>query len=143
MIRVCSERGKLAILASLVVAAVGLAAVGLAVSQPHVTRAVQVGQVPLIVYSAQGYDMNEAAAFQKATGIKTEVLCDSTGPLLARIAAEGGLTGIWRALSGSQLHSDRYYHGGDADLQQRQNRQPADIIPATPRAPVQGSAGNE
>jgi iron(III) transport system substrate-binding protein len=88
MIRVCSERGKLAILASLVVAAVGLAAVGLAVSQPHVTRAVQVGQVPLIVYSAQGYDMNEAAAFQKATGIKTEVLCDSTGPLLARIAAE-------------------------------------------------------
>ena len=42
----------------------------------------------MIVYSAQGYDMNEAAAFQKATSIKTEVLCDSTGPLLARIEAE-------------------------------------------------------
>jgi len=88
MIQVRPGRVKLAILGTLVGATVGLVAVALAVSQPPNKRAVQVGQVPLIVYSAQGYDMNEAAAFQKATGIKTEVLCDSTGPLLARIEAE-------------------------------------------------------
>ncbi len=88
MIPVRSGRRKLAVLATVVVAAIGVAAVALAGLQPRSAKAVQVGQVPLIVYSAQGYDMNEVAAFQKATGIKTELLCDSTGPLLARIAAE-------------------------------------------------------
>lgn len=44
--------------------------------------------VPLIVYSAQGYNVNSVKAFQKATGIPTELVNDSTGPLLARIAAE-------------------------------------------------------
>jgi iron(III) transport system substrate-binding protein len=42
----------------------------------------------LLVYSAQGYDKNTVAAFQKATGISTKLVDDSTGPLLARIQAE-------------------------------------------------------
>ncbi|HVB13614.1 MAG TPA: extracellular solute-binding protein [Candidatus Dormibacteraeota bacterium] len=44
--------------------------------------------VPLVVYSSQGYDKNTVKAFQKATGIPTQLVDDSTGPLLARIAAE-------------------------------------------------------
>lgn len=42
----------------------------------------------LLVYSDQGYDKNTVAAFQKATGIPTKLVDDSTGPLLARIQAE-------------------------------------------------------
>ncbi|HVB53195.1 MAG TPA: extracellular solute-binding protein [Candidatus Acidoferrales bacterium] len=78
----------LATAAAVAVASAAVTSGIFAAAQSGSTRAVQVGQVPLIVYSAQGYDMNEVAAFQKATGIKTELLCDSTGPLLARIAAE-------------------------------------------------------
>lgn len=43
----------------------------------------------LVLYSAQGYDQAEAQAFQKATGIKVELDDMSTGPLLAKVAAEG------------------------------------------------------
>lgn len=43
---------------------------------------------PLVIYAAEGYDKAEGAAFQKATGIKTEVVDRSTGPLLAKIQAE-------------------------------------------------------
>jgi iron(III) transport system substrate-binding protein len=46
------------------------------------------GKQTLLVYSAQGYDKNTVAAFQKATGIPTKLVDDSTGPLLARIQAE-------------------------------------------------------
>ncbi|MHB8659944.1 MAG: ABC transporter substrate-binding protein [Solirubrobacteraceae bacterium] len=42
----------------------------------------------LLVYSAQGYDKNSVAAFQKVSGIPTKLVDDSTGPLLARIQAE-------------------------------------------------------
>lgn len=42
----------------------------------------------LIVYSAMGYDKPVVQAFQQATGIKTTLVDDSTGPLLARIQAE-------------------------------------------------------
>lgn len=45
-------------------------------------------KVPLVVYSAQGYDKDTVQAFQKATGIPTKLVDDSTGPLLARIQAE-------------------------------------------------------
>lgn len=45
-------------------------------------------QQVLVVYSAQGYDQAEATAFQKATGIKVELNDMSTGPLLAKVAAE-------------------------------------------------------
>jgi iron(III) transport system substrate-binding protein len=44
--------------------------------------------VPLVVYSAQGYDSAVTKAFQKATGIPVQLDDDSTGPLLTKVAAE-------------------------------------------------------
>lgn len=46
------------------------------------------GRVPLVVYSAQGYDSTVVTAFTKATGIPTKLVDDSTGPLLTKVAAE-------------------------------------------------------
>jgi iron(III) transport system substrate-binding protein len=43
--------------------------------------------VPLVVYSAQGYDHAETAAFQRATGIPVHLDDNSTGPLLTQIEA--------------------------------------------------------
>ncbi|GCE15229.1 ABC transporter substrate-binding protein [Tengunoibacter tsumagoiensis] len=43
----------------------------------------------LTVYSAQGYDSDVTKAFQKQTGITTKLVDDSTGPLIAKISAEG------------------------------------------------------
>lgn len=43
----------------------------------------------LTVYSAQGYDSDTTKAFQQQTGITTKLVDDSTGPLLAKISAEG------------------------------------------------------
>ncbi|MHB1987289.1 MAG: ABC transporter substrate-binding protein [Acidimicrobiales bacterium] len=43
--------------------------------------------VPLVVYSAQGYDHAETAAFQKATGIPVRLEDNSTGPLITQIEA--------------------------------------------------------
>jgi iron(III) transport system substrate-binding protein len=45
-------------------------------------------KVPLVLYSAQGYDSDMAKAFTKATGIPVKLDDDSTGPLLTKIAAE-------------------------------------------------------
>ena len=45
-------------------------------------------KVPLVVYSAQGYDSAMTKAFQAATGIPVSLDDDSTGPLLTKIAAE-------------------------------------------------------
>ncbi len=42
----------------------------------------------MVVYSAQGYDSAMTAAFQKATGIPTTLVDDSTGPLLTRVESE-------------------------------------------------------
>ncbi|HET9692531.1 MAG TPA: extracellular solute-binding protein [Acidimicrobiales bacterium] len=44
--------------------------------------------VPLVVYSAQGYDSKVTDAFTKATGIPVKLDDDSTGPLLTKVAAE-------------------------------------------------------
>ena len=55
------------------------------VSSPNPTSA---PKVPLVVYSAQGYDSAMTTAFQKATGIPTSLVDDSTGPLLTRVQAE-------------------------------------------------------
>ncbi len=44
--------------------------------------------VPLVVYSAQGYDSTCTKAFQGATGIPVSLDDDSTGPLLTKIQAE-------------------------------------------------------
>lgn len=43
----------------------------------------------LTVYSAQGYDSDATKAFQQQTGITTKLVDDSTGPLVAKISAEG------------------------------------------------------
>ena len=43
---------------------------------------------PLIIYAAEGYDQVAADAFTRATGIKTVLHDDSTGPLLAKVSAE-------------------------------------------------------
>jgi iron(III) transport system substrate-binding protein len=43
----------------------------------------------LTLYSAQGYDSDAAKAFQQQTGIPVKLVDDSTGNLLAKIAAEG------------------------------------------------------
>ena len=45
-------------------------------------------KVPLVVYSAQGYDSDMVKAFTKATGIPVKLDDDSTGPLLTKISAE-------------------------------------------------------
>ncbi len=44
--------------------------------------------VPLVVYSAQGYDAPVTKAFTRSTGIPVKLDDDSTGPLLTKIAAE-------------------------------------------------------
>jgi iron(III) transport system substrate-binding protein len=44
-------------------------------------------KVPLVVYSAQGYDKAMTAAFTKATGIQVKLDDNSTGPLLTQIEA--------------------------------------------------------
>ena len=46
------------------------------------------GDVTLVVYSSQGYDSAMTKAFTKATGIPVSLDDDSTGPLLAKVAAE-------------------------------------------------------
>ncbi|HVC39413.1 MAG TPA: extracellular solute-binding protein [Candidatus Dormibacteraeota bacterium] len=66
----------------------GVVALGALLATPARLVGAKSQDVPLVVYSAQGYDKNTVAAFQKATGIPTEIVDDSTGPLLARIAAE-------------------------------------------------------
>ncbi len=45
-------------------------------------------KAPLVVYAAIGFDSQMGAAFQKATGIPTEVVEIRTGELLARVEAE-------------------------------------------------------
>jgi iron(III) transport system substrate-binding protein len=45
------------------------------------------GAVPLVVYSAQGYDSAMTKAFTKATGIPVQLDDNSTGPLLTQIEA--------------------------------------------------------
>jgi iron(III) transport system substrate-binding protein len=99
-----------AILASLAVAACGSGSTATAGASKHKPKAGTAGgfskqatELPgsdnhanggtakgptLLVYSAQGYDINSVKAFTKATGIPTELVDDSTGPLLARIQAE-------------------------------------------------------
>ncbi|CAG4916557.1 unnamed protein product [Acidithrix sp. C25] len=52
------------------------------------STATTAAKVPLVVYSAQGYDSAMTTAFQKATGITTTLVDDSTGPLLTRVQAE-------------------------------------------------------
>jgi iron(III) transport system substrate-binding protein len=66
-----------------------LIAAGIAVSSTSLaTATAQAAVVPLVLYSAQGYDQVVATAFTKATGIPVKLNDDSTGPLLAKVQAE-------------------------------------------------------
>lgn len=56
-------------------------------SAPAATGGNSSGEVTLVVYSAQGYDHAEVAAFHKATGIPVKLDDNSTGPLLTQIEA--------------------------------------------------------
>jgi iron(III) transport system substrate-binding protein len=56
-------------------------------SSPPSSGSSSSAKVPLVVYSAQGYDHAMAAAFQKATGIPVKLDDNSTGPLLTQIEA--------------------------------------------------------
>lgn len=76
------SRAMLALVAATVV---GLGASACGSSSPATSSA---SPAPLVVYSAQGYDKAVVDAFQKATGIQVKLVDDSTGPLLAKVAAE-------------------------------------------------------
>ena len=66
-----------------------LIAIGIAASSTVLaTVTAQAAVVPLVLYSAQGYDQVVATAFTKATGIPVKLTDDSTGPLLAKVQAE-------------------------------------------------------
>ncbi|MEY9964829.1 iron(III) transport system substrate-binding protein [Streptacidiphilus sp. MAP12-16] len=87
---VVTAQRKRAALAAVVAALVGGAATGCGGSSQAATPSASSAPVPLVVYSAQGYDKTVTDAFQKATGIPTKLVDDSTGPLLARVQAEQG-----------------------------------------------------
>jgi iron(III) transport system substrate-binding protein len=56
-------------------------------SSPSSSGSSSSAKVPLVVYSAQGYDKAMTAAFTKATGITVKLDDNSTGPLLTQIEA--------------------------------------------------------
>ncbi len=72
---------------ALAAAGIGLAACSSSPSN-SATAGTTGGKVPLVVYSAQGYDKVETQAFQQATGIPVQLDDDSTGPLVTKIQAE-------------------------------------------------------
>jgi iron(III) transport system substrate-binding protein len=81
------RRGVFAVLALGFMAACGSTAAATTTrTTPTGTSASAV--VPLVVYSAQGYDSVTTKAFQAATGIPVKLDDDSTGPLLTKVAAE-------------------------------------------------------
>ena len=79
--------------------------------------------VPLVVYSAQGYDSPVAKAFTAATGIPVKLVDDSTGPLLTKIAAEKS-NPQWGVL---WVDGDTAFAALDAQGQ---------LLPYTPSAPL-------
>lgn len=76
--------GVTAVVIGLAVAGCGSSSGGASASSTSAAK------TPLVVYSAQGYDKAMTTAFQKATGIPTKLVDDSTGPLLAKVQAERG-----------------------------------------------------
>jgi iron(III) transport system substrate-binding protein len=69
------------------VLAVGVAAIAGCSSSSSNGSSSGSGKVPLVVYSAQGYDSAMTKAFEKATGIPVTLDDNSTGPLLTQIEA--------------------------------------------------------
>jgi iron(III) transport system substrate-binding protein len=81
-----TTRTKSRVLASAL--ALGVVAVaGCSSSGSSSTTTASSAKVPLVVYSAQGYDHAMVTAFQKATGIQVKLDDNSTGPLLTQIEA--------------------------------------------------------
>jgi iron(III) transport system substrate-binding protein len=64
-----------------------LALAGCASAKGSSTPSSGSAKVPLVVYSAQGYDSAMTKAFTKATGIQVKLDDNSTGPLLTQIEA--------------------------------------------------------
>jgi iron(III) transport system substrate-binding protein len=81
-----TTRTKTRVLASALVLGV-VAVAGCSSSGSSSATAASSAKVPLVVYSAQGYDHAMTAAFQKATGIQVKLDDNSTGPLLTQIEA--------------------------------------------------------
>ena len=86
---ISGRRAALALAAAAMVAGVATGC-GSSAKETTSSTAASTGPVPLVVYSAQGYDQAMTTAFQKATGIPTKLVDDSTGPLLAKVQAERG-----------------------------------------------------
>jgi iron(III) transport system substrate-binding protein len=84
------SRHRATVVSALTVVALGALAAcgGSAASSPRTTASTTSSVVPLVVYSAQGYDSVVTKAFQQATGIPVKLDDDSTGPLLTKVAAE-------------------------------------------------------
>ena len=79
---------KLNLLKSAVVVA-GISVAGMLLGASIITPSEAASTAtPLVIYAAEGYDQVAADAFTKATGIKTVLHDDSTGPLLAKVSAE-------------------------------------------------------
>ncbi|MGA8297007.1 MAG: extracellular solute-binding protein [Acidimicrobiales bacterium] len=72
--------------AAAVLAAVGMS-VGIVSTVASASARPRTKGVPLVVYSAQGYDKAMVAAFEKASGYTVELDDNSTGPLLTQIEA--------------------------------------------------------
>jgi iron(III) transport system substrate-binding protein len=70
-----------------VLALAALALAGCSSASGSSTPSSSSAKVPLVVYSAQGYDSAMTKAFTKATGIQVKLDDNSTGPLLTQIEA--------------------------------------------------------
>ncbi len=73
---------------------------------PSTTSAQNNSNEKLVLYSAQGYDAAMAKAFEKQTGIKVQLVDDSTGNIVAKMEAEK-----------SNPHWDVAWFDGDSTMQ--------------------------
>jgi iron(III) transport system substrate-binding protein len=87
MNRTAWRKPMLAIASLLSVGALAVAGCSGSSNSGSSSPSAQPARVPLVVYSAQGYDKAMTAAFQKATGIPVKLDDNSTGPLLTQIEA--------------------------------------------------------
>ena len=101
------RRTRLSQLSALLVLTLGSAAIALGPTQPAVSQAAE----SLVFYSAQGYDVTMGKAFSKASGINVLTTDDSTGNILAKIAAER-----------NNPHWDVAWFDGDATMQTLDNQ---------------------
>jgi iron(III) transport system substrate-binding protein len=82
-----ARRGRSRVLLSGLAIGSIAAAVGATAAPLASSAARHANTVPLVVYSAQGYDSAMTTAFTKATGIPVSLDDNSTGPLLTQIEA--------------------------------------------------------